>query len=1402
MSGKSSGSAAKARTPTAGTNTAGRDISFHIRNFTQNESNYFLYRTVFLYVCFGIPGIQTMLDLTIDRLLQKNGQITDEQVKKMIWVVCNFNHYLSNLSNYGNISSAGEFIDLLINQYYNNHDRHDTHDSLEIAESIATLVVRVFVAFQMRINLRDGTAVEQILLEPQQQANITASLNSDLRSIPPPAEIVTKLTNTAVDQTIGNISKDTEEQPPQQVNRMSSRLRLLNEAIGKAAAERKQKAEEAKDKEQAEKDRKIREEIGRLNQCINQFGQSIKFIQEIPAGIFKDFPNIKFQPTQFYKLLPKLLARMISCVKRRLDTTEIKPGPGTAETLNSLGLPDPSIKIKGDDDDEDDNKQGGGSSIGAKRLGITKRKKNNKILRKVNSKNKKNPRKILYGGRGGVRQYVEHSQPIPQCESTIDNYHKYVNPTCYICGEPWIKGVQSSMECEHILCVIHGIEYYGLLQSVYLSDEHKNFLSILYAWAHRCCNQRKRNIAFIRKNPNAAPEARGNYFIPDDVNIRELLSDIFTLSTYQDSNPKHKFDCNKILKKAKDNKKQFVDKRTAVVTSYVTPLVACVNTIFTDLFAANMVLFNAIGCLKIIAEMSIYLTAVGKTVPDLKLELGKTASFMSEIVFPGCEQQEVSAQGRGGRRIIHDKKTRKFLRRKIQRGGQPKDIVDAIIGMLAQEEYERQIGDFKDDINRTIDIPEVAGSTAYLSNMLNRKFPDPIPRHDAVLPSIDSTKIDAILFILFVLNHSRNPTVLLDLFLNLKEQDSIVGEQRENARRDGQDEPQDERMGVQPVNVSANITTTLTVYQQKREINKSAFIRICGRVFTKRDTTMNYITEFLTFCDMMPSFVGVVMFCARQVEFNDIKDEYIIPIIEIYIRGINSPRFTPDLVIPQLDLFQTNIYKFLGQLKINPQLFTRVDVPTIPLDNLVNACFHLKNMSVVNPSVVSQMLLHACYLFPSCFDEDIFSQFGPCAAYSDGVLENHHFQAALGCVASAKTMCARISKEVTPSKYSPDDQNVALELFYKFFDEKDQAILSSSYTPPPLQTPQRDVERFPVKEDTVTVMESTIHDAIQTYGNDADNDADNFFKIIIGMIWKNDISKKGVIPSTVLIRKYILDKISKNSQEFAEHIASYLKQEMVINKVDISPNYILYKLFPIIMKRLGNTEPDTVKKHPQTHRESRQSLFKPEPEPDSKVNLPTEVINRLCEFVNQLVEQAQPPQDSIDSETGLLEANINRIHSLNEAFCTRSRRVGISHEDMVDHLTAVITLLLLRQSTPPSPSYSLSSDSSLEEESPPPPPQRLPLFIVYNILDTYHYFQDEEYEEHDIEDVYKYIMLADNKESLNDYLWVRTLGKRYRGNRGNGGNGGGSSSHHTKRQHQKTRCKKPKIKSRRKNINS
>ena len=1039
---------------------AGRNTSFHTRTFTSEESNFFLFRTVFLYVFFGFEGIETMFPrggttITINTLLNKTGIITDDEVKKMIWVVCMLETFLNN-------SQDGEtavfFISKLNDAYIQTRGIYPIPDIAVIAKSIATLVIRVFIAFQNRINGLNPAAVAAVEAEMKRVVTdavttVTSEIDNPINNIPEILKELIKDPTAEDDDVKKNATQKKSELDrkilniiPQEVaegeaavaassRRVSDRVKASNQAIAAAAAARDAAKEQQKQAEDVKKQAIIAKELAQLRECMASFGKLTKFIPSIPVSCLSSSDNpaeFTFDVPKFYKSLPLAFSRIRSCIERRLTHEDVKPGPGTADTMNSLGLPDPSVKTMDDDDVP---------SGGARRIGITKRKKNNKIIVKLKSKFKKHSQKIFYGGADGVmlRGFGEHTQPIPQCDSTIDNYHKYTNPSCYICGEPWIEGLQSSMECEHILCVIHAIEYYGLLQTVFLDPAQKEFLSNLYAWAHRCCNQRKRNTAFIRKNPTPAA-ARGNHFIPDDMNIRELLADIHTLSKYPDTDPKHKLDCNKILKQGKyRDKKHFVDARTIVVTKYVSPLIDSINTVFTGLFQASMVLFNAVGCLKILSEFTIYLTGSKKS-PSLQLQLGKTAEFMDEVVFTNCRVDAAAGGMRagGGRRIFHDK-TRKSLRRKIQRGGAKNFITDFFTGLVAQEEYETEIRNFKDEIS--IRIPQDREDNTLNSYLNQLRDPSPpVNRFGTLLTQeVDPTKMDAILFILFILNHSRNPTILLGLFLDLNLGNYISSE---IAQYPDEEEPSNQGDLTSDA-VSHNLAESKRIYDAKRISNQTAFIEIFTRVVNNDNLFNSVIIPYLTSCNMLPSFLGVITFCRRQ--------EFITT--DIPQLGSKLDVITRDLFgkvqssLPDVDAFAAKVIGFKEHLHKNQILFaSEVAIPNTPLDHLVNACVHLKQFSDNTAGV----LLEACCLFPSCFDPeaDIFSKFGPCNAYPD-VLPEPNFQQMLGCVASAKEMCTIIavggglSQHVRSLHGEPSqEQKLALDLFIDYFDEEDKSILS------------------------------------------------------------------------------------------------------------------------------------------------------------------------------------------------------------------------------------------------------------------------------------------------------------------------------------------------------------------------
>jgi len=106
------------------------------------------------------------------------------------------------------------------------------------------------------------------------------------------------------------------------------------------------------------------------------------------------------------------------------------------------------------------------------------------------------------------RDWWERASPVTQCENTVGSYkigrngERNPNIECYICGLPLIMDeIKNPPECEHILPVFLG----SLLLTLYRTEFKKsknlqidNELSMEYAWAHRCCNQVKKDISLIK----------------------------------------------------------------------------------------------------------------------------------------------------------------------------------------------------------------------------------------------------------------------------------------------------------------------------------------------------------------------------------------------------------------------------------------------------------------------------------------------------------------------------------------------------------------------------------------------------------------------------------------------------------------------------------------------------------------------------------------------------------------------------------------------------------------------------------------------------------------------------------------------------------------------------------------
>jgi hypothetical protein len=112
-----------------------------------------------------------------------------------------------------------------------------------------------------------------------------------------------------------------------------------------------------------------------------------------------------------------------------------------------------------------------------------------------------------------ARKWWERSSAQTQCANAIGNLNQQEDPKCYICGFPIIQG-EPTAECEHILPVYKAAMYLTLYNDHYKAimekgkddlmslnpKEKKIFteISMEYAWAHKCCNQKKSDNDFIK----------------------------------------------------------------------------------------------------------------------------------------------------------------------------------------------------------------------------------------------------------------------------------------------------------------------------------------------------------------------------------------------------------------------------------------------------------------------------------------------------------------------------------------------------------------------------------------------------------------------------------------------------------------------------------------------------------------------------------------------------------------------------------------------------------------------------------------------------------------------------------------------------------------------------------------
>ena len=728
-------------------------------NINEDAKVFYLYRGVLIVLIVALPHCAEFLGLRLDFLLQKTGTIDANTFDKAVWLMCHaMDHLISDTAQlnraytanrgynppHNNIGFIRSFDDTRVKQGQGEHT--------VIAKSISRIVIRFLFAFSL--NLRGMTSAPVVAAAGAADAGAgAADAAANIQRIDREIENATRVQERigvqfdAIILELNEQHSQFDQLPPDQKNDFLSQhfapliahLESLGEKFqqrldeiqgdirtlgGQPGAAGQRISPRTFQNKTAALERFIvrcqRDNIQalttELERCVQQRENEIA-LRELLASAGNTFhgvtpiPGINpgqmmvIHPRFVQRLLEKALVLQANISKLLLTPVTIAYKPSIQDFLSSIGLLE-SADDTGDDNDEND------EGTVSKRL----------------------------------RSILEPVGAQSQCDQTIGSLHNNRGIHCYICGGRNTTGV--TMECEHIFCIGLAIEYFGLLRCSGLSNEEKLFLSILYAWAHRCCNRLKSNISFMKVNPNykkpdPATVGRNNFFMFHNDNAAKLLGEIFSNETQHDCSS-----IDKTVNKRRVNKAQFVAAKLPVVSANVLPLVNVANTVFGTVFAASTVLFTAMSCLKNIASLLVIQATVSRNGPNLTLNKDNMIDGFNSIL-PGVIQPAAG-------------------------GGSRKNKNKYVGGMERQHREQVENTDYSDDIKEivlrpTIEIDELISEEQYL-------YQDRVPSPQQIPPQIhEETEIQQIpildgdidndqkysfLFKLTQITHSLNPLCL------------------------------------------------------------------------------------------------------------------------------------------------------------------------------------------------------------------------------------------------------------------------------------------------------------------------------------------------------------------------------------------------------------------------------------------------------------------------------------------------------------------------------------------------------------------------------------------------------------------------------------------------------------------
>ncbi len=202
-------------------------------------------------------------------------------------------------------------------------------------------------------------------------------------------------------------------------------------------------------------------------------------------------------------------------------------------------------------------------------------------------------------------------------EQVWANAKKEEAQICYLCGCPMLEG--QLLECEHILPILPALSHLWITKKPYASSPEQQQIGIEYAWSHRCCNQIKSNMMFIRPKINERKvgyEINNNTNFPREGEIEKYLQDLTDVASSKSKKSKEYncdslFEqCNKLGKWNPKKNNQIEEKLDPILEQIATNLNQIGATIRPDgseptiqQQQADMYIYNLLGKFKLLSAI-------------------------------------------------------------------------------------------------------------------------------------------------------------------------------------------------------------------------------------------------------------------------------------------------------------------------------------------------------------------------------------------------------------------------------------------------------------------------------------------------------------------------------------------------------------------------------------------------------------------------------------------------------------------------------------------------------------------------------------------------------------------------------------------------------------------------------